>query len=334
MFGGQGPKPAAFNKYAATVAQESPELVAILRRWMNAVESADKAALPNLISASEITRFIGSDGGELWSGAHVRDAIPLHMAKLPTPKFKADLIEAFEEGTVGWAAMSGECNFGGTVVTGWRITLVCTLEAGQWRVVQIHDSIPTPNGEVIGVELTTSLESLLGSLDLDARESIEGTTTIMFTDVEESTRLARLLGDRKWAELIVQHDATITDAVRECGGRIVKSLGDGSMATFAAARDALRGAAAVQRSLADHAPDLKVRVGIHTGDVVRTETDFLGHAVTKAARITSAASGGQVLVSQTTRDLIGAEGEFNFGEPFSVPLKGFEGVHQVVPLNW
>jgi len=77
-----------------------------------------------------------------------------------------------------------------------------------------------------------------------------------------------------------------------------------------------------------------IRVGIHTGEVIRTADDLLGLTVNKAARIAAAASAGGIMASSTTRDLIGSMDGIQVGEPKIVVLKGLSDVHQIIPIDW
>jgi len=314
--------------------QESPELRAVVQRWLAAVQNKDAAALRNLFSESAYLRYIGSDEAEVWSGPGVRTAYPRHAAELPGFKVDPEVVEAFEEGTVGWATLIGKATFEDGAEPVIRMTWVCTLEAGAWRIIQTHVSVPVSNFQLIGHELTSGLEALLASLDADTASGTEGTVTIMFTDLEGSTELSEVLNDTTWAGLILRHHRAVAEAVEAEGGRVIKTLGDGTMATFDSARGALRSALAIQRHAADAGASvpLRVRIGVHTGDVVRTSGDYLGHAVNKAARIASAAAGGETMVSQVTRELVGSADEFAFGEPCSCSLKGLDGPHVLVPL--
>jgi class 3 adenylate cyclase len=135
-----------------------------------------------------------------------------------------------------------------------------------------------------------------------------GTVTFLFSDIEESTRLLRELGER-WEEALTAHNRILREAFAEAGGREVDRQGDAFFAVFARARDAVAAAAAAQRALAAHEwPDgaeLRVRMGIHTGEPSVGGEGYLGVDVVRAARICSAASGGQVLVSESTRALVG-----------------------------
>lgn len=138
----------------------------------------------------------------------------------------------------------------------------------------------------------------------------EGTVTFVFTDVEGSTRLLQQLGDR-YAEVARDHRRIVREALGGAGGTEIDTQGDAFFFSFARARDAARGAVDAQRALRAHAwPDgaeVKVRMGLHTGEPSVGEEGYLGLDVVRAARISAAAHGGQILVSETTRALLGNE---------------------------
>ncbi len=133
--------------------------------------------------------------------------------------------------------------------------------------------------------------------------------TILFTDIEGSTRLWDEEGERMSAAL-ARHDALAREAVERHRGVVVKMIGDGMHAAFDDPLDALRATLTLQQSLADPAVTngiaLRVRCGVHTGVVERRGNDTFGTTVNRAARIMSAAHGGQVLLSQAAVDGIGA----------------------------
>ncbi len=133
----------------------------------------------------------------------------------------------------------------------------------------------------------------------------QGITTIMFTDIEGSTRMWEQDGATMSRALAV-HDALARTAVLENGGTVVKMIGDGMYAVFPDAVGALRASVAIQTSLADpavtHGLTLRVRCGMHVGTVERRDNDVFGAPVNRAARIQGAAHGGQVLVSQALTD--------------------------------
>jgi predicted ATPase/class 3 adenylate cyclase len=130
------------------------------------------------------------------------------------------------------------------------------------------------------------------------------TFAFLFTDIEGSTNLLRDLGAR-YRALLLDHRRLLTTAFNGFGGRLVASEGDSLFAVFPTPRDALLAAAEGQLVLADtHWPDgiaVKVRMGIHVGDVIVEEDEYVGLAIHQAARISSAAHGNQILVSEATQ---------------------------------
>ncbi len=135
-----------------------------------------------------------------------------------------------------------------------------------------------------------------------------GTVTLLFTDIEGSTRLVRELGSR-YETVLADHRRLLRTAFDTHGGSEVDTAGDGFFYAFPRAREAVLAAVDGQRALAGQewpAP-LRVRVGMHTGEPARSEAGYVGLDVHRAARICAAGHGGQILLSQTTRDLAGSE---------------------------
>jgi class 3 adenylate cyclase len=166
-----------------------------------------------------------------------------------------------------------------------------------------------------------------------------GTVTILFSDIEGFSSMTERLGDRKAQEIVRVHNAIVRGNVGACGGFEVKSQGDGFMIAFDSASKALRCAQAIQHELAAYTsshPDepVKVRMGLHTGEAIKDEDDFLGRTVIVASRIADAATGGEILVSALLKELVTGTGEFRFHEPRDVELKGLSGTYQVVPVAW
>jgi predicted ATPase len=131
-----------------------------------------------------------------------------------------------------------------------------------------------------------------------------GTVTLLFTDIEGSTRLLHELGVG-YREALEEHRRAIRDAVEAHGGVEIDTQGDAFFVAFSGAREAVAAAQEAQQALAPGS--IRVRMGLHTGEPEPTETGYVGVDVHRAARIASAGHGGQVLLSQATRDLLGEQ---------------------------
>jgi predicted ATPase/class 3 adenylate cyclase len=165
-----------------------------------------------------------------------------------------------------------------------------------------------------------------------------GTVSLLFTDIEGSTRLLQTLGER-YAEALADHHRLLKGAFQDEGGVEQGTAGDGLYFTFPTARGALLAAIAAQRSLAGHAwpegSNLRVRMGIHTGEPNVSATGLVGLDVHRAARIGAVGHGGQILVSKTTHDLVAGDlpGRVAFvdlGEHRLKDMPGPERLYQVV----
>ena len=134
-----------------------------------------------------------------------------------------------------------------------------------------------------------------------------GTLTFVFTDLEGSTRVLETVGRERYADLVAAHGTLVEDAFDAHGGLRIDSQGDSAFFVFRSALDALLAAAAAQRSHArrewPEGADVSVRIGVHTGEATVAGDRYFGLAVHRAARICTAAHGGQVLTSATTRDV-------------------------------
>jgi class 3 adenylate cyclase len=154
--------------------------------------------------------------------------------------------------------------------------------------------------------------------------------TVLFTDIVGSTEQATRLGDRRWRELLNVHDELARRLIEEFGGQLIKTTGDGILATFDGPGRGIRCAAALRDEL--RSIGLQIRVGLHTGEVELRDGDVGGVAVHIAARVMAAASPGEVVTSRTVRDLI-------FGSDIAVEdrgehaLKGIDGSWQLYAVN-
>jgi class 3 adenylate cyclase len=148
------------------------------------------------------------------------------------------------------------------------------------------------------------------TLPLRMAELPTGTVTLLFTDIEGSTRLLKTLGD-DYERALSDHRALLRRAFNLSGGQIVDRQGDAFFVVFRRAKDAVTAAIEAQRSLASHpwpeGSELRARMGIHTGEPSVSDEGLTGLAVHLAARICATAHGQQVLVSDTTRGLIEEE---------------------------
>jgi class 3 adenylate cyclase len=193
-------------------------------------------------------------------------------------------------------------------------------------------------------ETSPSLAAIVEEVGADLphcreKTSPDGMLTVAFTDIEASTEAMERLGEARWMAVMRTHNRIVRSCVSEYGGDVVKSRGDGFMVAFASATAALESAIALQRSLARHndaEPDevLRVRVGVHTGNIFQLEDDFLGKAVVLAARITGHARGGEILVSSDCREYTRRARDWRYGPAMELELKGLSSVARVYRLDW
>jgi predicted ATPase len=158
------------------------------------------------------------------------------------------------------------------------------------------------------------------------RQLPTGTVTFLFTDVEGSTRLLHELGDR-YAEVLAEHRRALREAFARHGGVEVDTQGDAFFVAFAKASGALA-AAAEGRDALESGP-IRVRIGLHTGEPIVTEEGYVGIDVHRAARIAAVGYGGQILVSQSTRDLAGSDALRDLGEHRLKDLTAPERIYQL-----
>lgn len=142
----------------------------------------------------------------------------------------------------------------------------------------------------------------------DVRPPPDGTIALLFTDIEGSTRLAAKLG-AAWAGVLADHHALVGGSIVAEGGFVDRTEGDAFFATFADAQAGARAAVGALRALRAHAwgpevGELRVRMGLHVGRVERLATGYVGLEVHRAARVASAAHGGQLLLTEAVRAAI------------------------------
>jgi class 3 adenylate cyclase/pimeloyl-ACP methyl ester carboxylesterase len=158
-------------------------------------------------------------------------------------------------------------------------------------------------------------------------------TTVMFTDIVGSTALASSLGDAQWAATVARHDEVVRAELARHGGREVKTMGDGFLATFDGPGRAIRCAHAITERV--RPLQIQVRAGLHTGECELVGDDISGVAVNICARIGALAGGDEVLVSRTVKDLVAGSG-ISFIDRGEHRLKGIPDswrLHQVAAVE-
>jgi class 3 adenylate cyclase len=207
------------------------------------------------------------------------------------------------------------------------------LEGGMTYEFGAHDLFDIPPGHdgwVIGDEPAVVLEwAGLHTFAGPTLSKGRGLATLLLTDLVDSTPTAVRLGDRAWRELLTGHLAAARSALDRFGGREIDAAGDGILATFAGPANALRAAEEIRDAAARHG--LRVRAGVHVGEVEFAGSAVRGVAVHEAARIMGKAAAGEILVSETTRALALPSG-FAFDDRGLHTLKGLEGQRRLYAL--
>jgi predicted ATPase/class 3 adenylate cyclase len=145
--------------------------------------------------------------------------------------------------------------------------------------------------------------------EVDSRRLPTGTVTFMFTDIEGSTLVVQRLGNERFAELLEEHNRLVREAIVYCEGIEVSTDGDSLFAVFVDPLSAVRAAIRIQNNLMtatwDHDEPILVRIGLHSGSGVLGGDNYVGIDVHKASRISAAAHGGQIVMSDVTAGLVG-----------------------------
>jgi eukaryotic-like serine/threonine-protein kinase len=200
------------------------------------------------------------------------------------------------------------------------------------------------------LDATTSIDYMIEAVseerpDIASYAAPDGTVTILFSDIEDSTRITERLGDERWLEVLRAHNSLFRRIVAAHQGFEVKNQGDGFMLVFSDPRRALECAVAVQCELAERelgeGERVRVRMGMHTGAAIREGDDFFGRSVILAARIAAQARGGEVLVSEALKEQAEASGDgtdgstrVGFDDGRELELKGLAGTHRVYRADW
>jgi adenylate cyclase len=316
--------------------KHSPEIEAIVRRWLTSYGRRDADAVTNLFSESPALTYIGSAEDEFLTGDTLRQHFATYTEDVPDFVHFEDRVQGFERGPIGWAFWFGGTRRPDTGKTArFRTTFILNLEKDVWRLIHVHNSNPVANIESMGYEARSFDELIAAAEATEPTIPKSGMASVMFTDIADSTALAQALGDENWTASIERHLDLVGEIIAKSGGNLVKSLGDGTMSTFTSAARVLNAAKWIQQAVAAEIaePRLRIRIGLHTGDVVQAGDDFFGTVVNKAARVAALAAPDEIRVSEATRIMVGGSNEFRFGDPATVPLKGLEGDHLIYRLD-
>jgi len=162
--------------------------------------------------------------------------------------------------------------------------------------------------------------------------------TILFTDMESSTANTRRLGDSAAQELVRAHNSIVRGALKDHAGSEIKHTGDGIMASFRSASNALACAIAIQRGFAHYNESnpealVRARLGLNSGEPLAEDNDLFGTSVQLAARICARAQPGQILASNVVRELAAGKG-FLFSDCGQAEVRGFEDPVHLYEVNW
>jgi len=209
-------------------------------------------------------------------------------------------------------------------------------EAGFRAGPELLRSVAEGLGQPVNAAQPLTPETIIGSLSVG---QTEGTVTIMFTDMEGSTNLLSTRGFTESHEIMKAYESIIDEKVAEHAGRRIKGLGDGLMVSFGSSRHGVECALEIQKAIAEYSrqnPErkIRIRIGLNTGEVVEEGGDIFGAAVNVAARVAGKAKGGEILVSDVVRALVGPLAEIKFDYKGAYKLKGFPDrwrIHKVTP---
>jgi len=213
-----------------------------------------------------------------------------------------------------------------------------TTERAVRRVVQTAtQTASTVRERGLAGLVQRSLDDLVAWASTERAEVVslaaaDGTVTLMFSDIEGSTSLNAELGDASWVRVLRAHDDVVRARVEKYRGQVVKTAGDGFMVAFRDAEAACRAGVGIQRDLRRSLDPrlrvvaaVRVRIGIHTGEVVARDGDYFGRNVATAARVADLATGGEVLATDAVRAALDDDAAVELAEMGPVELKGLPG---------
>ncbi len=194
------------------------------------------------------------------------------------------------------------------------------------RYLEVGDAYSSVSLE----RMLTEVEEFLTGSHAAPAPSHRALRTVLFTDIVASTQHAAAAGDQRWRVVLQRFGEITADLTKRFGGTVVKSTGDGHLATFDGPTQAIRCAEALRADA--ETLGIQIRAGVHTGECELLDTDIGGLAVHIAARILGQAGAGEILVSRTVRDLVVGSGT-GFEDRGSVELRGVPGSWQLLAVD-
>jgi pilus assembly protein CpaF len=276
-----------------------------------------KAVIESIVSKKNLNLRLASPIVQVFEGAELKASDYAKPNNLSKESAARELRQAAEAGLLEMVKYpQGEAGF----------------KAGPSLLREVAEGLghPLAAGEAL------TADTIIGSLSTG---QTEGTVAVMFTDVEGSTNLLSTRGFTESHEIMKAYETIVGEKIAEHAGRRIKGLGDGVMVSFGSTRHAVECALDIQKATAEYSKSnpqrkLKIRIGINTGEVVEEAGDIFGAAVNMAARVAGKAKGGQVLVSEVVRQLVGPVAEINFAYKGHYKLKGFPDrwrLHEALP---
>lgn len=274
---------------------------------------------------------LGSTNGTFVNGAPITGDTPVGSKDVITVGGAKVRIDPVWQASQAAPAASKSTTTRGTVVAGG---------AAAFAAMTPSDPTETPSRRT-SIDIVADAVSESSIPNVAELVNDEGTLTIVFSDIESSTEMAARVGDGQWMNVLGAHNSIIRAQVAAYGGREIKSQGDGFMLSFPSARRALIAMMRVQQEITAHAaayPEtgVRVRIGLHTGEVILTDDgDLFGRHVIMAARIAGQATGGQILVSGLVRQITEGGGDLPYGEAMPTQLKGLgDQAYDMVEVKW
>ncbi len=319
-------------------------VLATLARLAEAYARKDVEALVGLYSPDAVGFGTGPDEKRVGHD-ELRVQYERDLAQAEVIDFKYTWTHVSARDSIAWAAAEAEVRWraaGRESSLPARATFVLERRRGEWLWVLAHFSF-VASDQPEGSSFPTPIEAIASAVseerpDLGRHAAPDGTVTMLFTDIENSTNLTERLGDVQWLDLLQAHNLVVRDQVKAHECFEVKSQGDGFMIASQSARRALHCAVGIQRRLAKYnqgAPEpIHVRMGLHTGEVLKDAEDFFGKHVILASRIAGKARGGEILVSSLLKELTESAGDVRFGSARDVELKGLSGTYRVHQVIW